>query len=352
MTLPALDWRLLRELTLPAREHPRGQPHLSAASGLVCAFGRAYVVADDEHHLAVFDDARSPGHLRRLIEGDLPLDAAERKARKADLETLAFVRAGALGTTTQDAPGAPDAPDAGHAALCMFGSGSAPGRDRALWQPLDAEGGLAGAVRGLDLAPLYGPLRERLGAINVEGVLVAPGQGLWLFSRGGSGARGANAVVRYPWRDVLPWLRGQAVAEVAPAQLQTVDLGGVDGVGYGFTDAAALPEALGGGCLFTAVAEDSADSVADGGCVGSAVGRLGAGGELLWLRPLRGAPKVEGLALHLGPRGLTLCLATDADDPAVPSRLLLASLGRRTVGSARQGGKQARKQAGKEGPRP
>ncbi len=341
---PAIDWRPLRELTLPARAHPRGQPHLSAASGLVCAFGRAYVVADDEHHLAVFDDDRSPGRLHRLIDGDLPLDAAERKARKADLETLALVPAGALGPTVADAP---DVAGALHAALCLFGSGSAPGRDRALWQPLDAEGGLAGVARGLDLAPLYGPLRERLGALNVEGVRVAPGKGLWLFSRGGSGARGANVVVRYGWRDVRPWLRGQAVAEVAPAQIQTVDLGAVDGVGYGFTDVAALPDALGGGCLFTAVAEDSADSVADGGCVGSALGRLGAGGELLWLRPLRGAPKVEGLALQVGPRALTLCLATDADDPAVPSRLLLASLGRRTVESARQAGQQA----GKEGPR-
>jgi len=334
---PALDWRPLRELTLQAREHPRGQPHLSAASGLVCAFGRAYVVADDEHHLGVFDDATSPGCLHRLIEGDLPFDVAKRKARKADLETLAFVPAGALG------PAAPTAP---MAALCMFGSGSTPRRDRALWQPLDAAGALAGAARELDLAPLYAPLRERLGALNVEGALVAPGKDLWLFSRGGSGARGANAVVRYRWPDVLPWLRGQAVAEVAPAHLQTVDLGGVDGVGYGFTDAAALPDALGGGCLFTAVAEDSADSVADGGCVGSALGRLGAGGELLWLRPLRGAPKVEGLAVHVGPGGLTLCLATDADDPTVPSRLLLARLGWPTTASGRQGGKQRGKPRG------
>jgi hypothetical protein len=58
---------------------------------------------------------------------------------------------------------------------------------------------------------------------------------------------------------------------------------------------------------------------------------------LRWLRPLRGAPKVEGLALHLGPRRLTLCLATDADDPAVPSRLLLASLGRHTLPGAQPG---------------
>jgi hypothetical protein len=320
----SLDWQRLRPLTLPAQEHPRGQPHLSAASGLVCAFGRAYVVADDEHHLGVFDDARSPGHLHRLIEGDLPADAAERKARKADLETLAFVPAGALGPTE---PGA---------ALCMFGSGSAPGRDRGLWQPLDAGGGLAGGARALDLAPLYGLLRGRLGALNVEGALVVPGEGLWLFSRGGSGARGANAVVRYRWRDVRPWLLGRAAGELAPVALQVLDLGSVDGVGYGFTDAAALPDALGGGCLFTAVAEDSADSVADGTCVGSAVGRLGPGGDLRWMRPLRGAPKVEGLALHLGANGLKLCLATDADNPAVPSQLLLAHLARRDL-DARSG---------------
>ena len=47
----------LRTLDLDRSTHTTGQRFLSAASGLVCAFGRVYVVGDDEHHLAVFDDA-------------------------------------------------------------------------------------------------------------------------------------------------------------------------------------------------------------------------------------------------------------------------------------------------------
>ena len=77
--------------TLGARRRTRtraAQPHLSAASGLVCAHGRAYVVADDEHHLAVFRDLRSPGTLHRIRAGDLPDKTKARKRRKPDLETL------------------------------------------------------------------------------------------------------------------------------------------------------------------------------------------------------------------------------------------------------------------------
>ena len=67
-----LPLTLLRPLTVDPATHPRGQPHLSAASGLVCAQGRVHVVADDELHLGVFDDAHSPGRLLRLFDGALP----------------------------------------------------------------------------------------------------------------------------------------------------------------------------------------------------------------------------------------------------------------------------------------
>ena len=66
----------LRQLTLNPAHHPRGLPHLAAASGLVCAHGRAYVLGDDEHHLAVFRDRHSPGQLHRVRSGHPPADAA------------------------------------------------------------------------------------------------------------------------------------------------------------------------------------------------------------------------------------------------------------------------------------
>jgi len=42
------------ELLLTPGQHPEGGAWLSATSGLVCIASRAYVVADDEHHLAHF----------------------------------------------------------------------------------------------------------------------------------------------------------------------------------------------------------------------------------------------------------------------------------------------------------
>jgi hypothetical protein len=49
----------LRDLCIDPATHPRGHNCLSAASGLVLVREHFYVVADDEHHLAIFD-ARAP----------------------------------------------------------------------------------------------------------------------------------------------------------------------------------------------------------------------------------------------------------------------------------------------------
>ena len=334
--LPPLHCERLRALALHPDEHPRRQPHLSAASGLVCTMGRVYVIADDEHHLGVFADLRSPGRLHRLLPGDLPADAAARKKRKADFETLALLPPGVAGR---------------RAALLALGSGSAPRRDGAVLIALDAAGGLAGAVRRWDLAPLYRALRERAGApINIEGAVVV-GEELVLFNRGGSGARGANALVRCALQPLLhdaggggvhrrasaePFAKAVAPSGSFPSAVslpslfpsftwQPCELGAVRGVGYGFTDAAALAN---GSFLFTAVAEDSADSVADGACVGSAIGLLSVAGEVQWMRPLAGSPKVEGIAVNETATGIEVCLVTDADDPLQASQLLRLQLPR------------------------
>ena len=310
-----LPWRLLRELTVDARRHPRGQAHLSAASGLVCAVGRAYVIADDEHHLAVFTGLDEPGTLHRITEGDLPRQKAARKRRKPDLESLMWLPAGLLG------------PGRG-AALLALGSGSTEQRDRGWLVPVGDDGELqVEAARSVDLAPLYDPLRERLGEINIEGALLLDDE-LVLLHRGGSGRRGANAIARYAaaqWRPL--WLGEADGGPIAARALKLCPLGDIAGVGLGFTDGTALPAGVaGGGFLFTAVAEASADSVADGACVGSVIGHIDAELRLRWMRPLAGSPKVEGLALHVAGGATDLCLVTDADDPAQASDLLHARL--------------------------
>ena len=90
-----------------------------------------------------------------------------------------------------------------------------------------------------------------------------------------------------------------------------------------FTDGCALP---GGGWAFTAVAEDSRSSYADGPCRGSAVGIVGADGRLQSLRRLAVPHKVEGIAALADRGGVALFMVTDADDPDVASWLLSARL--------------------------
>ena len=74
------------------------------------------------------------------------------------------------------------------------------------------------------------------------------------------------------------------------------------------------------------VAEDTGDSYEDGPCAGAAVGFVGEDGLLRWIRTLAPAWKVEGITAQLAGGMLILTMVTDADDPAVPSHLLRATL--------------------------
>ena len=296
--------RRLRTLTV--RAHPRGQPHLSAASGLVCAHGRVYVMADDEHHLAVFGDLRSPGRLHRVLSGDLPHENEARKKRKPDLETLLLLRS-AKADRRQ--------------ALIALGSGSRKNRQTGIVIALGARGKVSGKVRRFDLRPLYEPLRDALGGeINVEGAIVTADQ-LLLLNRAVKG-ESVNAVAHYDLHD-LRRLIGGVRRRIKPELVRSYNLGDIDGVALGFTDAAALPS---GGWVFTAVAEDTDDSVADGPCTGSVVGVVDGRGKVREMRRLQPKMKVEGIDLCTTPKGMALCLVTDSDDPTRPSTLLLARL--------------------------
>lgn len=293
--------RCLRLLTVSAAEHSRGMVHISAGSGLVCAHGRAYVMADDELQLAVFNDLASPGRLLRVRGGKLPADAAERKRLKPDFESLLLVPAhGRLGS-----------------ALVALGSGSTQGRDAGVQMPLRRSGEPAGTVAPINLQPLYARLRQRLGASNIEGSFIS-GREWVLLNRGVGGQPSAS--VRYPVQVLHALMAGQPLAH-EPSVMQSHDLGFIDGVQLAFTDGAALP---GGGFMFSAAAEATDNSVDDGACVGSAIGHINGQGALVALRRLAGRAKVEGLALHVAGSALHLAMVTDADDPAMPSQLLLA----------------------------
>lgn len=302
--------RLLRRLTLDPRLHPRGQSHLSSASGLALAQGRWHLIADDEHHLASLDAASvgmadGPLHLLRLFEGDLPRGKGKRKDAKPDLETLASL---------------PPLPGLPHGALLALGSGSRPTRQRAaliaLSQP-DMPVPLETNLAQIDLSMLYAPLRQQFADLNIEGAFVADDQ-LNLLQRGNKGdAR--NACSSFEWRQVAAWLSGQSGATPKPVKVQWIELGMMGGVPLGLTDASPLDD---GAWAFSAVAEDTHSSYADGACTGSVIGVVGPDGTLLSLHHLQGAPKVEGIHAARQGNELLLTMVTDADNPDIASQML------------------------------
>ena len=291
----------LRDLTLDGHTHTPGQQHLSAASGLVCSQGRAYVIGDDEHALAVFRDACTPGHMVSLFEGKLPAGKKARKQRKPDTETLLLLPASRAWP---------------QGALLTLGSGSRPTRCRAACIVLGADGELQPPAQLLDLTALYAPLHTRFDSLNIEGAFISQREFV-LLQRGHQGGS-PNATVHYALTAMLRWLHGLGPAP-APRRIRRHRLGKVEGVPLTFTDAAALSD---GRWVFTAVAESTDDSVADGACAGSAVGVMSAQGDVQVLLALPGNEKVEGIAACQNGRTVELCLVTDADDPRIASRLL------------------------------
>ncbi|MDG9921957.1 MULTISPECIES: hypothetical protein [unclassified Pseudomonas] len=286
--------KLLRTLVLDPVAHPLGQAHLSAASALVRVDERLYVVADDELHLGLFSLADDqPGQLVRLFEGELPAPKAERKAAKPDLEALALL---------------PALPGHARGALLALGSGSKANRQRAVLLGLeqDAQPAL------IDLTPLYQPLLAHFADLNIEGGFLL-GEEFLLLQRGNQG-QAANAAVRYRWVELRDWLLGEG--PLPPPTIQPVELGELGIVALGFTDGAALAD---GRWLFSAAAENTADSYNDGACLGAVIGLVERDGRVRRLAELDGRWKVEGIALD---EAGDLLLVTDADDPATAASLL------------------------------
>jgi hypothetical protein len=295
--------RRLRLLTFDPHDHPRGQPHLSSASGIVRVGQRAYVVADDEHHLAHFD-ARDPVassiQLVRFLPGALPVQSAERKKHKPDVEVLLHVPAGGAGD---------------NGLLVLLGSGSRPQRERAFAMELHPDGEAAGAALEVaSAATFYAPLRDLFAEPNLEAGY-AEGACVHLFQRANRGDS-RNARITYDTGELRAWLGGRATHAPRPVAVHRFELETHDGVPFGVTDATAWSRP---GCLFTAVAEDTTDAYQDGACVASMLGWMDADGQVRAGERLAGAPKVEGVTPAADG---VLWLVTDADDADRASELL------------------------------
>jgi hypothetical protein len=290
--------RLLDLASPPSAGRPR---HLSAASGLVAAGDRLYVIADDELHLGCFElDGARPGTLERLLPGELPARRAARKARKPDFEVLARMPSGTL---------------------LALGSGSTEARSTGVAVGLDATGAIAAEPRPVDFSQLRAALAARFSSPNIEGGCIV-GDELVLLQRANARDR-VNALIGVPvdaFEAAITSGRfdspGTAIRSVEVA-LQD------DGVPLSFTDCAVLPD---GRIVFTAVAENTRDSYHDGPCRAAAVGLMDRTGRVLRLSPLEPTRKIEGVHAWLEGGAIRLLLVTDADDAEIPAELLAAEL--------------------------
>ena len=306
--MSAIPLHKLRDLNLESASGPGRARHLSAASGLVRSGRFLYVIADDELHLGVFPaDGIGPGGLVRLFHGELPAEPRERKRRKPDLEALLLVPAFA---------------GCAHGALLALGSGSKANRRTGAFLALDADGEATGTPRPCDLSGLLAPLERHFASLNIEGAAIV-GEELCLLQRANRRFR-QNALIRYRLQPLLDALgAGLPVPPMEPIALHTVDLGAVDDIPLGFTDAAFVPT---GELVFVAVAEDTGDSYQDGACAAAAIGIMSRQGHVRRLNPIKGAHKVEGVHASLEGDTVRLLLVTDGDDPANAAGLYAASL--------------------------
>jgi hypothetical protein len=177
--------------------------------------------------------------------------------------------------------------------LWAFGSGSLPIREHVVRMSF------AGELRITHEQVLYAGLRKAIGgAINIEGVALV-GDELWFCHRGNTSADDSPAIVRVD--------RAMTVRD-----LSRFDLGTVDGVAIGFTDACAIDD----GIVFVGAAEASANAIDDGRVLASVIGVLDPDG--LRIATLAVDHKPEGIAFR-DPHHAWITV--DPDDPEQPTVL-------------------------------
>jgi hypothetical protein len=280
-------------------------PHVRAASALSRFAGRLVIVQDDVNALAVRD---TDGVVRPVL---LPPHASGRrvfddehgnKLDKLDLEACVTLPDGRL---------------------VAFGSGSTPAREQlVVLSPRRDSPSLVAA------AAFYRELRAAVTAdgapLNVEGAVVA-GDRLEVFHRGndlGDGRRAPqSAIAEVDCARFVAWLDGRDATFPAVTRVTTVDLGDVDGIPFGFTDAVAIDERH---VVVLACAEDSASAIDDGPVLGCRVGLRDAQGlRLVDVHDSAGEPtrlKLEGIELRAG-TSTEFDVAVDVDRPSAPALL-------------------------------
>ena len=259
---------------------------VTAGSALLKIGARLLAVHDDAFRVSWIDPATF-GVTPLVLAGD---GAALAKSVKPDFESAARTSDGAIHLLGSGST---------RAALRDRANRSDRGNRRAVGAPGSLSMHVQDAL-GLGVRP------------NIEGAVIGCGR-LRLFHRGVGGAPSGCVDLRV---DVLDGAAPHRVGAVC-----TFELGALDGVSLGITDAVA---ARGEECMFVAAAEDTADAIADGAVVGlgARAHRLDRGARWTRLvdvdgRPYRG--KVEGLVVDESFGGGWIL--TDADDPEQPTTI-------------------------------
>ncbi|MBA3340879.1 MAG: hypothetical protein H0T48_03505 [Gemmatimonadaceae bacterium] len=292
--------------------------HVRAGSGLAWTPGGIAVVQDDANFIALVDPVSGMVHSTVLPAGEGGLrqfdDIRGNKHDKLDLEACVAARNGS------------------GVILVAFGSGSTMRRERvAIVTGWDSPRNTASVTPAPALYEALRRVPELAGSqLNVEGAAIT-GDDIRFFLRGNGatldGVRPFNGTCDMNWRVLLSYLLSpHGEHSLTARNAVRYDLGNLDGVPLGFTDATEWQNKL----LYSAVAEDTADAVLDGRVTGSVIGVLESRGAPRWAPVTDSAgnlfcAKVEGLVPE--PRSATrLYAVVDSDNPHAPSELCTVEL--------------------------
>ncbi len=294
----SMKLEILRELNLSQSLEPGRPKHISATSGLVKAHGDFFAISDDENHLIrIPTDKTKACETFRIFPRELPLDHAERKKKKADLEALGFVE-----PSTELTFGA----------LLVIPSGSKSQRMKGALILFSAKGTVSPKVEEIDFAPLYSQIKKELKKINIEGLVISK-TSMKLFNRGNEvGSSNAIIDVDYSLSPFAAKLK----------RISRVELGKEQGFPISFTDAHLTAS---GEIWFLAVAEKTDSSYDDGEFLGGFLGQVSIGNKISELQQLKFPQKPEGIFVDKSEGRTQFYFVTDADDSKIPSLLLKSS---------------------------
>jgi hypothetical protein len=286
----------------PGEDRPA---HVRAASAMRRRGKELVIVQDDTNVLVVRSESGAVEHvlLPPSKRGERVFDdTLGNKKKKLDLEACVLL------------------PDE---RIVAFGSGSKKKRERLV---VLSPHGAAEVIEG---ERLYERLHDPSFAgseLNLEGALVV-GDVLRLFQRGNGAVRGElspiNATADVPLHAFLAWLAEPASDAPKLEHIVHYDLGAVNGVPFGFTDAALAHD---GRVAFIACAEGSPDTVRDGEVFGCRFGLIEDDDvRMTTVLDAQGAPsklKLEGLEARLS-EPLSFDVVADMDAPSEPATLAL-----------------------------